>query len=63
MLTSNLLYWRRQLQDLIEDAGRISGGWNGKDKKFIVEGTIYDEDDACWADEIVFRANLVLELL
>ena len=51
------------IQELSDEMGKISGGWNGKDEKFVVEGHVYTEEDASWADDIVGKCNELIELL
>ena len=46
-----------------EEMGKISGNWNGKDDKFIVEDRLYPEEAAHCADEIVGLCNKLQELL
>jgi len=57
-------YYIEVIKSLSDDMGKISGGWNGKDDKFIgYDGNVYTEEDAHWADYIVWKCNELIELL
>lgn len=51
------------LQSLKKDAEEVAGGWNGEDDRFQVGGTIYTEDDAHLAQEIVDACEKLESLL
>ena len=49
--------------NLRDEMGKISGNWNGKDDKFIVEDKLYPEEAGTCADEIVGLCNKLEDLL
>ena len=51
------------LQKLRKDAEEIAGGWNGEDERFQVGGTIYAEDDAHLALQLIETINKLEGLL
>lgn len=51
------------LSEIKREAEGLSSAWNGKDDKFMHEGSLYHEDDATHAQEIVDKCEELEELL
>lgn len=47
----------KTLKEIQFGALEVYCGWNGKDKEYVVDGIVYDEDAAICAGEIVDKCK------